>query len=241
MGSRRRVAMVAFGLWLTGISQAGCGGQPLMVKEPKELLRLSVSGLAGIDVYRFSGESGVKDGGSMKEVVRFGGQVEHHDQIRLEAASARQIEQYAVRDPMAYLKQVQAEAQRTELEQVESNTRSTVLLIHADPELARNRWVRTLSAKWEDTGQFGAKKLDKNQVSHSLPGKKDVEIRASRNLLEEMVQSLSVDTTYRLVIDRKKLLPGKLTENTVLHYKRAGRPYSESRQLTLEIKPDLRS
>ncbi|TYP72687.1 hypothetical protein [Paenibacillus methanolicus] len=240
MRDSRKYVAAAIGIWLAALLLPACGERPLVEKEPKELLRLSVSGLSGIDAYRFSGQSGMKTGERVTDIVRFGGKVEHHDQIRLEASSVKQVEQYTVRDPMAYLSQVQAEARRTEVKQAESDARSTMLVMYADSELARKRWVRTLKAAFDDAIRSGVRRLDGPRGGSTLPPKTEEEIRVLRRQMNEMLQSLSVETTYRLVIDRKKLLPGKLTEDTVLHYKREGRTYSESRQLTMEIKPDLR-
>ncbi|MFC4100965.1 hypothetical protein [Paenibacillus xanthanilyticus] len=240
MGDRRKYAAAGIGLWLAAFSLQGCGEQPLVEKEPKELLQLSVSGLSGVDAYRFTGQSGVKTGGRVTDIVRFGGEVKHHDQIRLEAASVKQAQHYTVRDPMAYLSQVQVETRRTEVKQESSNARTTVLLMRGDPELARKRWVHTLKAAFEDAVNSGVRRLQRTNGGGVLPPKTEAEVRVSRKQMDEMLRSLAVDTTYRLVIDRKKLLPGKLTEDTVLHYTREGKAYSESRQLTLEIKPDSR-
>lgn len=237
MGNKRKTAVAVFGLWVAAIILPGCGDQPLVEREPKELLRLSVSGLSGVDAYRFSGQSGVKTGERVTDVVRFGGKVEHHDQVRLEEASLNQAEHLTVRDPMAYLKQVQREAKRTAIKQEESNARTTVLVIDADPALARKRWVHALSAAFENA-IHAARPIPGH--ANALSAKTKTEIRTSRAQLDEMLRSLSVDTTYRLMIDRKKLLPNSLTETTVLHYARGGRPYSETRQLTLEMKPEAR-
>ena len=51
-----------------------------------------------------------------------------------------------------------------------------------------------------------------------------------------MLSTLQVNSSYRLIIDRKRLVPLKLEENSVLHYRTSdGEHHTESRKTQMTI------
>ncbi|RAP78096.1 hypothetical protein [Paenibacillus montanisoli] len=215
---------------------AGCGSAADN-KSPEELLALSVSGLSGVDRYAFSGNTGI----GLTEIspikaMSFQGTVENHSNVQVKANKPNTLA--SAIHPLEILRQVEASAQKTELLPAESGNRTAVLRITADAKKAKDIWTTRLR------NEFSAleKKVPSALVSksQSKPGggngsesalEKEwmEELARSKVQLEKMLSTLQVQSQYRLIIDRKKLLPLKLEEKTKLKYRADGQTRTETR------------
>ncbi|WP_308634514.1 hypothetical protein [Paenibacillus silvisoli] len=225
--------LMACGLLLTA---TGCGSAADN-KTPEELLSLSVSGLSGVDKYAFSGDTGI----GLTEIspikaMTFQGTVENHNNVRVKANNPDSVA--STIHPLEFLRQVEASAQTTELLPAESGNRTAVLRIKADEKKSKEMWTTklrnefsALEKKVPSASDHGMKSKQSTGSGKSSALDKEwrEELSRSKAQLEAMLDSLQVQSQYRLIIDRKKLLPLKLEEKTRLNYKADGQSRTETR------------
>ncbi len=228
-----------------GVLSASCGSASDN-RSPHELLALSVSGLSSVDRYTFTGETGIGMGAGGEGIATtFQGTVENHDDVQLRASDAGVLAQGL--HPLKLLSQVESTALKTELEADKSGGRTAVLRITADPKQAANMWANKLRGEFdrlENTtpGQLNVKLQSKQAVKAETQGSSSLdkawrqELAKSKEELNAMLSTLTVQTTYRLVIDRKKLLPLAMEEYTLLHFTSRGQRAEESHRTKLSFK-----
>lgn len=213
-------------------------------RSPKELLSLSVSGLSGVDRYAFSGDAGIGSGSqTVSNPVAFHGTVENHNLVKVQGSSLNALSSTV--NPLELLNSIKATAVNTELVPEESNEEQTVLHITTDPKKAAALWANRLR------GEFGLleKKVPANLTAkqqggqmHNAAGPSALqeewngEIARSKRELEAMLSTMQVQSSCKLVIDRKKLLPRSLEERTIFRYQADGKPAEENRMTRLNFK-----
>ncbi|SEM75478.1 hypothetical protein [Paenibacillus sp. OV219] len=237
----RKMRIVTFGCVLLMLS--GCG-KAADNKSPQELLSLSVSGLSGVDRYAFTGKTGIGFGSSAAEskATSFEGTVENHNQVQLKASENDTLSSNV--RPLELLTEVQKTAQTTELVESESGTRTAVLHIKANEKLVSENWRSKLRSEFSVLEQkvpaaISATMKSKQAVAASkkteLEKAWQEELTKSKSQLEVMLSTLRVQSNYRLIIDRNKLLPLQLEEQTVLRYKAEGAQQQESRKTLVKF------
>ncbi|REE88659.1 hypothetical protein A8990_108155 [Paenibacillus taihuensis] len=237
----RKLQIVTFGCIL--LILPGCGNAADN-RSPKELLSLSVSGLSGVDRYAFSGKTGIGFGDSklVSKATSFEGTVENHNQVQVRASENDMFNTNV--HPLDLLTEVQKSAQSTELVESESGNRTAVLHIKANDKLAVESWRNKLRTQFSALEQKVPAALSAKMKSKQVKaaGKETAldkawheELTKSKRQLEDMLSTLQVQSDYRLIIDRKKLLPLQLEEQTILRYKAEGTPQQESRRTTVKF------
>ncbi|MBW7474203.1 hypothetical protein K0T92_05560 [Paenibacillus oenotherae] len=226
---------------------AGCGA-PSDDKTAEELLSLSIAGLSGIDHYTFSGVTGIAIAdGSMPKPTTFEGTVEEHHRIQMKRG--REPGTAPMGSPYELLEQIQAGASSVVVVPSKSGSRTAVLRVEMDRTAALREWRERLRSDFDKvihgtgTGMSAEGKAARMMQANKgavLEREWQREINRSRRKLEEMLRTLDVQTAYTLVIDRKRMVPLRLQEQTVLHYEAGGEGHQESREtdITLRMLPD---
>ncbi|MFD0713683.1 hypothetical protein [Paenibacillus sp. GCM10027626] len=224
-----------------------CGGgcQPYAQgRSAEELLSLSISGLAGVDQYSFTGKTVIRNAaGVQTPPVIFQGKVEDHHNIKVQSSEKTYIDHFASQ-PLALLKKIQAGKAKVEVVGAKSGQSTAVLRIEMDPSKARRIWQDQLTASMNEV----EKKLDPAKAERSLQPLQQsskeaylkewkAELDHSKKQLEKMLGSLQVESVYELTIDRKRLLPLKLDEQTLLHYEVDGNKLKEGRKAEMTFAP----
>ncbi|MFC5652143.1 hypothetical protein ACFPYJ_24105 [Paenibacillus solisilvae] len=225
------------------IFMAGCAS-PVDHKSPEELLSLSVAGLSGIDRYNFHGQTGISIGDRVEvKSASFQGIVENHNQIQVKSNEAGALN--GIGDPLKLLKQIQATARKTELVKNESGEWTAVLAVTADDKAATEAWIHNLKGQFElIEKQVPAAAKAKSIGPDPTSGTKQIklmkawkeELQRSKAEFEQMLSTLHAKSVYKLIVDRKHLVPLKLEENSVLHYNTSdGEQHLESRMTKMSF------
>ncbi|SDW58818.1 hypothetical protein [Paenibacillus sp. CF384] len=206
-------------------------------KSPGELLSLSVSGLSGVDQYAFRGDTGIGlTGVSPIKAMSFQGTVENHNNVLVKATNPNSLGGSI--HPLEYLREVENSAQSTELVPSESGNRTAVLRITSNEAKAKATWVQTLRDEFSvlekkvPAASSSKNKMQSKRASGSvgsLEREWNEELSRSKAQLEAMLSTLRVQSSCRMIIDRKKLLPIQLEEKTTLQYKAEGQDRKELR------------
>ena len=211
-------------------------------RSPKELLSLAVSGLTGVDHYRFEGSTGISVKGGGEKPVTFQGTVKDHNDIKVQTSSNAKLP--GIGHPLELLKDIEASARSTELVTERSGNRTAVLHIDADEAKAKKQWsdrIRGEFARLEQqvpamprsaVKQAGAGK-DPRQAAFEREWKD--ELARSRSKLDRMLKTLKVKSSYTLIVDRTKLLPIRLQEHTELRYTADGAEQQELRKTDMRF------
>ncbi|UVI27862.1 hypothetical protein [Paenibacillus spongiae] len=235
MRTWRKAALLIIGV----AALSGCQST-VRDKSPQEMLSLTVAGLAAVDRYTFTGTTSIygADMGAAQPIT-FQGSVEDHKRIQVKSNKDNEDIQIT-RQPFNLLKHIEATAATTELVAANSGERTAVLRIVPDKAASRRTWIKKQNEAFErlvkddELADGAGRKLSLkagNRMSYEQ--ERADEISRSRKQLAEMLNTLNVDTTYQLIIDRKRLLPLKLHEHTVLQYKADGKNQREERKSEL--------
>lgn len=221
---------------------AGCAS-PVDHKSPKELLSLSVAGLSGIDRYTFSGQTGIETEDRVEvKSTAFQGTVENHNQVQVKSNEVGALTGI-IRNPLELLTQVQASAKKTELLKGESGEWTAVLAITSDEKTAAEMWRNNLKEQFKQIAKKMPASAKGNLIKAKSQSARDTfthewkeELIRSGAEFNQMLSTLHVNSSYRLVVDRKRLVPLKLEENSVLHYRTSdGEYHTESRKTQMTI------
>jgi hypothetical protein len=207
-----------------------------------ELLSLSVSGLSGVDRYAFSGMTGIAtaDAGVVTP-ISFQGLVEDHDRVRIQTDGDRSS--IGVIEPLDLLKQVQESAKKTKIINSESGVRTAMLLIEADDTVTRKYWRENIRSEFErlqrkapepSSGRIKARHHGASLTAFRKEWTE--ELKHSGRQLDQMLSTLRVHTTYKLLIDKTRMLPLRLQEHTVLHYRVGVAQMKESRNSDISFR-----
>ncbi|MGO4543742.1 hypothetical protein AB4Z29_03020 [Paenibacillus sp. 2TAB23] len=206
--------------FMTGCSSTG------KQRTPEEWLSLSYSGLAATDQYAFTGSMSIKtdEGVSFKPEI-FDGKVVDHQQLTLQTSSTDPLHW----NPVQVLEALNQSNEEVRIAEDNTDPDRVKLIIKESAHLSKERWKQRLL---QQVDQLGA-----NRPAKELPyfQKWSKALSSSRDELEAMLATLEASTEYELVIDRDRLLPLKMEEETLFRYKHKGNPFSESRHTTVRF------
>lgn len=195
-------------------------------RDPEQWLSLSYSGLAAMDQYSFTGSMNMSlNGGTSISPQTFEGKVIDHKQLTLQTNSGDQLHI----NPVLVLESL-AQSDNNNIVINESSDPDTITLqIAEDEDLSKKKWEQRLRQQLEA--------LMVNEPPASAPYKKEWEQEAerSRKQLEAMLGSMHTKSSYELVIDRNRLLPLRLDEQTVFEYEFGGKKASEARHTAIRF------
>ena len=198
------------------------------MRSPEELFKLTVSGLSAVQQYGFTATS-TMDGA--REKREFRGVVKEHDQLQLLAAGTdgqewlgqRNADAVRSLNPEGLMSWLLGHKADVTLDESRSNAGTVLLIIRQDPEQAASMWRSRLQDKWQ------AVRAEQPQNSDVWPRLNDsqrkqfaaewnAELDSSSAQWRSMMDSLSADSQYELVINRSRLIPISLKEHSQLHY-----------------------
>ncbi|MFC0330755.1 hypothetical protein ACFOLF_02490 [Paenibacillus sepulcri] len=227
---------------------AGCASS-VEDRSPKELLALTVSGLSGVDHYTFKGTTNIATGdGMVIKPLSFQGTVKDHERLEVKSSDIGSSED--VIHPLELLKQIEDTASAAELVPAESGNTTAVLLVKTEEKAAAEKWTAKLRSEFKDlqnsmplaAGSGIRQQSTKAETEASFQKEWQAEITRSGRLLEDMLSTLQVSSTYKLIVDKKRLLPLRLQEHTILRYKTQGEQRQESRisDITFQVLSDAK-
>lgn len=195
-------------------------------RQPEEWLSLSYAGLEATDQYEFVGVMSMENSTGMKaEPKVFEGKVVDHQQLTVQTNSQDPLHIHPVK-ALGMLKNTKKEVRLLE---GESNASTVKLLVLEQEDATLDRWKQRLYAQLD---QIAA-----NAPDQDAPYKAEweQELSRSRQKLQSLLDTLNVQTSYEVVIDRKRLLPLVIDEKTRFHYQNNGQEVQESRSTTLRF------
>lgn len=216
------LSLLACTAWLSGCMDVADR------RTPEQWLTLSAAGLAATDKYSFSGSTSIigADGWSYTP-QRFSGEVLNHEQIRSYAGTA--ADQSASRTPAELLKELQQSTNKVSIQT--ETTAEGHLVLHAalDKGAAKKRWEKRLTA------EMAALASRAPSAEGALRQEWLRTYEASHQELKQMLASLEVDGQYELTIDRSRLVPLKLEEQTTFAYQKQGKRIMEKRTTNISL------
>lgn len=219
-------ARTAASLLLAGcVAAAGCGNGTDR-RNPDKWLSLSYAGLAAMDQYAFSGSMSISmAGGAALKPQTFEGKVVDHRQLTVQTSSDDPLHV----NPLQILEQLNESNKSISIVDESSDPPVITLQIAQDGEQSKQRWAKRLKEQLEE--------LLVNSPPDTAPYKQEWENEANRSRmqLEQMLATMSTETSYQLVIDKNRLLPLKLDEQTEFRYRLGGKESSESRHTAVRF------
>lgn len=202
----------------------GCGD--INKRTPEEWLSLSYSALAATDQYQFSGSMSIKTGDGLEfKPEIFEGKVVDHQQLTVQANNDDSLQW----NPVEVLESLNRSHADVRLKNDTNDPQTIILQITEDEAVSKGRWEQRLR---EQLRQI-ANKAPLETSGYKAEWSK--ELARSQKQLDEMLATMSVVTDYELVIDKNKLLPLKMEENTSFKYNYKGQPVSEARYTTVRF------
>ncbi|MFD0587945.1 hypothetical protein ACFQZE_08005 [Paenibacillus sp. GCM10027627] len=202
---------------------AGCTS--LGKRSPEEWLSLSYSGLAAMDQYAFSGSMsiGVENGVVIKPQM-FDGKVVNHKQLTIQSDKSEPLNW----NPVEVLKSLSNTHESVEIvadgELDPSGAETLTLRVQEQSGVSKERWSRMLKGQMEQLG------LQQTQRGAGAAGaEKSKLLKNASNELNEMLNTLEVQTQYDIVIDKRKLVPLKVEEKANFLYHRKEKQVKEFR------------
>ncbi|MBH5316788.1 hypothetical protein I6N90_03050 [Paenibacillus sp. GSMTC-2017] len=224
---RRILSVLVFILIMQSLM--GCMGTSRN-RSPKEWLSLSYSGLAAMDQYAFTGSMSMGMGeGMMFKPQTFEGKIVNHHQLTLQ--SEQQDPLY--RNPVDVLRSLNESHKAIEIikDGTEESTAAGIIVLRIwdDRNVVKKNWSKKLN---EQLDQLAGNHL----IAETVGGKEQkIVLEQSKIELNNMLDSLEVDSQYEIIIDKKKLIPLKLEEQTLFSYMRNGNPTKEYRHTNVRF------
>ncbi|SFE13764.1 hypothetical protein SAMN04487969_101255 [Paenibacillus algorifonticola] len=216
------LALLACTAWLSGCMDVADK------RTPEQWLSLSAAGLAATDTYSFSGSTSIigADGWSYTP-RRFSGEVVNHEQVKSYAATA--ADQSESRTPAELLKELQQSTNKVSIQTAATAEGHIVLQAAVDKMAAKRRWEQRLTAEMAALasqapaaeGELRQEWLRTYETSHQE--------------LQQMLSTLEVDGQYKLTIDRSRLVPLQLEEQTIFAYQKQGKRIMEKRTTNISL------
>ncbi|WP_138751711.1 hypothetical protein [Paenibacillus sinopodophylli] len=213
-------------LFLLGLVFLGGCGSTGKQRTPQEWLSLSYSGLAATDQYAFTGSMSMKtEGGLSFEPEIFEGRVVDHQQLTLQTSSTDPLHW----NPVQVLEALNESSEEVYIVEDNKDADTIKLMLKEAASLSNERWKQRLLQQLD---QLGA-----NMPAAESPYFHEwtKELNSSRKQLEAILTTLEAETEYELVIDRDRLLPLEMKEETVFRYRKADKPFSETRKTTVRF------
>jgi len=222
---RWSVSVLLFAVALLALPLTGCSGLN-KDRSPEEWLSLSYAGLTGVDQYMYTGSLRIFAENGIEFVPQtFEGKVIDHKQLNIQTSS----EDPLLMNPVKALERLSRANSGAKVVTKEQTRGSVTLLITESGEASHAEWSALLNQRMEQLADKGP--LEEGKYKEEW----NKEFAASKEQLDEMLRSLTAETTYELVIDRNRLLPLKLEEHTLFNYSYKDQPRSENRHTSVRF------
>jgi hypothetical protein len=216
---------------LTAISMIGGCAADADSRPPEEWLSLAYSGLAAMDQYHFAGSVSMGlDEAVMSKPQMFEGKVVDHEQLTIQSDEQTPVNWNPV-DVLSKLSEANAGVSIIDEGVTETEagpTKTLTIRVGEAPTITTKRWEGMLRQQFQEVAGS-----DIGKANASSNWKQIVE--QSRKELDEMLSQLQATSQYEIVIDKQRLLPLKMEENTSFSYSRGGKPVKESRHTTVRF------
>lgn len=230
--------LTSIGKWLLAASLflillTGCSSW-IDSKDPSQLFRLSLSGVAGVDNFKFSGQTEIYGGNGVQihEPIRFSGTVQNHKQTTFQAKTIHsgQLSSAERWNPLQKLQAV-SRLKQNEIVRLPDQPQSSeiALQIKLNPEEAKELLSQHLMQEMDalsvmPTVQNIQPNLQPKQYRELQKELGEI-LKTGNEKLNQMLQHAKVEAVYTLWIDRTSLLPTRMAEstNTVYTYKSKAR------------------
>lgn len=226
MRIRKPAAITLLAGTLLTLSACGRGAGD---RTPEEWLSLAYSGLASTDQYAFTGSMSIKTAAGLEfKPEIFEGKVVDHKQLTVQTRSQDPLRF----NPVQVLQTLNETNDKVTIENGGAGKDSITLYIKEMTEASTEKWKQRLRGELDRIGE------DAELAPPDGSGQKaewTKELERSKRQLEEMLSTLQANTEYELVIDRDRLLPLSMDEQTSFRYSYKGKPASEERQTTVRF------
>lgn len=218
-----RILIILIGLQCL-LSGCGSDGQ----RSPADLLRLTVSGLSAREQYTFNGESvGTLEAGEEKTV--FIGTVQRHDGLKLkQVGGVTLLSSGSDRlgddgyNPSALLEGLLRHKAAVKLDEARSDSGTACLIVTPRKEQSQRLWRERLDKQWKGVQTLRAA----HKSGLKSLGEQDWSVR---------MNTLQARTEYVLLVDRHRLVPISLTENSTLTYNAKDSIKEEKRRIAFQF------
>ncbi|QAY65490.1 hypothetical protein [Paenibacillus protaetiae] len=214
MGTLQKVASAVVALAAV-CCLASCGDAN---RNADEWLSLSISGLAGMDAFAYSGQTVTTlPSGISYSPRKFSGQVVDH---RMAKQSG---EQESDAKPTNLLYAMQNMNKQVSFGKQPKDPSQVSLIVKISPEDALNIWKNDLTQQMEQ--------ISLNEPPADAPYKAawDKELNRSKKALNEQLSTLKVNSEYEVIVDRDRMLPIMLHETSKAAYTKKGKTIEENR------------
>ncbi|MFF2484160.1 hypothetical protein [Paenibacillus sp. NPDC058071] len=227
MAGMRRIKLVAAaGVAAVIVFAVGCAG--MGKRSPEEWLSLSVSGLAATDQYAFKGKTVVSAGGLTFTPRSFSGKVTDHNHIMAKTEDGKALEW----SPAQWIEKINDSNKEVSIasnndEGARSDT--VKLRVRLDDASATAIWKKQLTEEMEAV----AASVPIEANAHRDEWLKELE--RSKRELNAMLETLTVQSEFDVVIDKGKLVPLTLNEHSVFRYNKDKGQKEEKRDTAVEF------
>lgn len=207
----------------------GCAGAAPN-RTPEEWLSLSYSGLAAMDQYSFAGSMQIgMDEGVMFRPQMFEGKVVNHHQLTIQTDHQDPL----YWNPVEVLKTLTDSYENVEIVQQatgQANANDTITIRAKEQESASKK-------RWESALRQGMEQLSVGIVHEngSKDPKREEILEQATFQLDQMLDTLNVETEFDITIDKKRMLPLKMEERTSFAYTRNNHSIKENRQTSVRF------
>lgn len=219
MNRKYRIASYGYTLAVITVLMllASCSG--FMNRTPEKWLSLSYVGLTSIDQYAYTGSLQITTANGIEFIPQtFEGKVVDHQQLNVQTDGDDPL----LLNPIKVLEHL-SKSNSVKVTEKEQTSNTVTLLVEESGAEAKEQWSELLRQKLRELANKSP------LVDGEYKQQYDRELAASSEQLEAMLQTLSTQTNYELVIDRNRMLPLKLEEHTTFSYEYKGQPKSENR------------
>jgi hypothetical protein len=221
--------------------------------DPETMLNYALSGLSGRDNFAFEGHAQVNSAGYLQKAFDFEGFVVNHNKmiiksnhpstlyvknnnrwVTAEKEAGNSSSFIQMWNPLVKLDQIKAMDKTVDIDADASSGKVAVLTVHADKDHLQKIMKEELRRELE---QVSVEDIVNPVASSGHLTEKDIvnmRVEMKRTLagantrLQQMLDTLSVQAEYILWVDRTSNLPLKMSVNSVLNYKVAGKDRQET-------------
>lgn len=232
---RRRAFAFGSCILLIVISLNGCFAIESK-KDPSEIYLMSLSGLSGVDNYKFYGRAEVygMNGSRIHEPITYKGDVVAHQQRTFQIASAGTTAMsYSERwNPLHQLESLRDLEKTIQVNEQKTNDQQIVLEIKLHPGEGTKLLTQNLNSEMNglQEGRFLIQNTAQLDASKQKALQKELKTIYTNGVtkLNDLTQNMESNASYVLWVDRSSLRPTRVYSKTKTQYIDAGRKREET-------------